>query len=121
MGCGTLFVGPAGAYAQAAAAQPSGSSAGTYRLSPILVDSGVKPDDDANSVVAHELWVGGKVVTSVLDTPASVSVITEQEIEERTAETVEDVLNYTHGIIADYYGNDDRNDYSPVRGLQASP
>src|SRR3546814_8411235 len=78
VGCGTLFVGPAGAYAQAAAAQPAGSPGTTYRLSPILVDSGVKPDDDANSVVAHELWVGGKVVTSVLDTPASVSVLPEK-------------------------------------------
>lgn len=120
MGCGTLLALPAGAYAQAAVAQPAGSPGATYRLSPILVDTAVKPDDDANSVVAHELWVGGKVVTSVLDTPASVSVITEKEMEERNAETIEDVLNYTPGIITDYYGSDDRNDYFLVRGFQAS-
>ena len=40
-------------------------------------------DDDANSIVARELAVGGKVATSILDTPASVSVITQAEIERR--------------------------------------
>ncbi|MQM38194.1 Ferrichrome outer membrane transporter/phage receptor [wastewater metagenome] len=116
MGCVTLVVASAGAHAQEA----SETEGEVYRLSPILVDSAVQPDDDANSIVAHELWVGGKVATSVLDTPASVSVITEKEIEERNAETVEEVLNYTPGIITDYYGGDDRNDYFLVRGFQAS-
>ncbi|WP_027289452.1 TonB-dependent siderophore receptor [Rhodovibrio salinarum] len=120
MGCATLAVVPAGAYAQETSEKASETDEEVYRLSPILVDSGVQPDDDANSVVAHELWVGGKVATSVLDTPASVSVITEKEIEERNAETVEEVLNYTPGIITDYYGTDDRNDYFLVRGFQAS-
>jgi len=95
-------------------------SDGTYRLSPIIVDASEAPDDDGNSVVAKELWVGGKVATSVLDTPASVSVITAKEIEERNAKKVEEVLNYTPGIVTDYYGTDDRNDYYLVRGFQAS-
>lgn len=121
MGCATLAVGPAGAYAQDAAEAESGTKESTvYRLSPILVDSDVQADDDRNSIVAHELWVGGKVATSIQDTPATVSVITAKEIEDRNAETVEEVLNYTPGIITDYYGTDDRNDYFLVRGFQAS-
>lgn len=129
MGCATLALVPFGAYAQDAteeaeevsSAKESSAEAEVYRLSPILVESGAEPsDDDANSIVAHELWVGGKVATSILDTPASVSVITEKEIEERNAETVEEVLNYTPGIITDYYGTDDRNDYFLIRGFQGS-
>lgn len=120
MGCAALATVPAGASAQEAAEQGSAPENTVYRLSPILVDSSVQADDDANSVVAHELWVGGKVATSIQDTPATVSVITAKEIEDRNAETVEDVLNYTPGIITDYYGTDDRNDYFLVRGFQAS-
>ncbi|WP_118133220.1 TonB-dependent siderophore receptor [Oceanicella sp. SM1341] len=91
-----------------------------FRLSPIIVNTGGQGDDDANSVVAQELWVGGKVATSILDTPASVSVITEKEIEERNAETTEEVLQYTPGVLTDYYGTDDRNDYFLIRGFQAT-
>ena len=93
---------------------------GYYRLGTIFVDMAAAADDDANSTVAKELWTGGKVATSVLDTPASVSVITQQEIQQRNATKVEDVLEYTPGIVTDYYGTDDRNDYYLVRGFQAS-
>ena len=77
-------------------------------------------DDDAASIVAQEMAVGGKVATSILDTPASVSVITRREIERRDARTLEDVLQYSAGTITDYYGTDDRNDYFLIRGFQAS-
>ena len=105
-------------------AQEPGGSKGeeqeAYRLAPIIVNAQAVADDDANSIVAQELWVGGKVATSILDTPASVSVITEKEIEQRGANTTEEVLQYTPGIITDYYGTDDRNDYFKIRGFQAT-
>jgi iron complex outermembrane receptor protein len=63
---------------------------------------------------------GGKVATSILDTPASVSVITEKEIEQRDADSTEEILQYTPGVITDYYGTDDRNDYFKIRGFQAT-
>jgi len=100
-----------------AAAQEPGEA---YRLAPIIVNMGAAADDDAASIVAQELWVGGKVATSLLDTPASVSVVTQKEITQRDAGTTEEVLQYTGGIITDYYGSDDRNDYYLVRGYQAS-
>ncbi|MFV0573874.1 MAG: TonB-dependent siderophore receptor [Vibrio sp.] len=77
-------------------------------------------DDDSESVVAKELWVGGKVATSILDTPASVSVITEKEMSRRDVSTTEEVLQYSPGVISDYYGSDDRNDYFLIRGFQAT-
>ena len=105
----------------AASAQDSAAT----RLSPIIRLPEITlyaygGDDDANSIVARELAVGGKVATSILDTPASVSVITQAEIERRDARTLEDVLQYSAGTIADYYGTDDRNDYYQIRGFDAS-
>ncbi|MEC9483726.1 MAG: TonB-dependent receptor plug domain-containing protein, partial [Halomonas sp.] len=91
-----------------------------YRLSPIIVNAQALADDNANTIVAQELWVGGKVATSILDTPASVSVITEKEIELRDANTTEEVLQYTPGVVTEYYATDDRNDYFKIRGFQAT-
>lgn len=115
LGCTALIATPI--WAQDTEAVAEGTP---YRLSPIIIYADGNADDDGNSVVASELWVGGKVATSILDTPASVSVITTKEIEDRNANTVEEVLEYTSGVHTDYYGSDDRNDYYLVRGFQAT-
>jgi len=115
-----LFWVPLAALPASGLAQQSAASDEPFRLAPIIVNAKGSPDDDANSVVAKELWVGGKVATSLLDTPASVSVITQKEIEQRSASTTEEVLQYTPGVITDYYGTDDRNDYFQIRGFQAT-
>lgn len=115
--CAPLAVGPFMANAQETG---NGNDDEAYRLAPIIVNTQAAADDDANSVVAQELWVGGKVATSILNTPASVSVITEKEIEQRSVNTTEELLQYTPGIITDYYGTDDRNDYFKIRGFQAT-
>lgn len=124
LGCAALAAvlagAPAGAFAQETAPEGGEGAEEVFRLSPVIVNFGLDADDDANSVVAHELWVGGKVATSILDTPASVSVITAEEIRQRNAETVEEALSYTPGLVTDYFGTDDRNDYYLVRGFQAS-
>ncbi|MFP3329755.1 MULTISPECIES: TonB-dependent siderophore receptor [unclassified Pseudomonas] len=93
-----------------------------YRLAPIIINSKVKAsaDDDINSVVAKELWVGGKVATSILNTPASVSVVTSKEMQQRSVSTTEEALQYTPGVVSDFYGSDDRNDYFQIRGFQAT-
>lgn len=93
-----------------------------YRLAPVIINAKVKAsaDDDANSVVAKELWVGGKVATSILNTPASVSVVTRKEMEQRSISTTEEALQYTPGVVSDFYGSDDRNDYFQIRGFQAT-
>jgi len=115
LGCTALVAAPA--FAQDAT---DATEATPYRLSPVTIHAQGTADDDANSIVARELWVGGKVATSILDTPASVSVITQKEIQDRDAETLEEVLAYTPGVVTDYYGSDDRNDYFLVRGYQAT-
>ncbi|WP_420492680.1 TonB-dependent siderophore receptor [Phytopseudomonas flavescens] len=117
MFCAPLVAVPLGVNAQEAITIGEEES---YRLAPIIVNSKAAASDDANSVVAQELWVGGKVATSILNTPASVSVITQKEIEQRSVSTTEELLQYTPGIITDYYGTDDRNDYFKIRGFQAT-
>lgn len=92
----------------------------TFRLSPILVNESLIENTDAENTVVQELWVGGKVATSIQDTPASVSVITEKEITQRDANTTEEVLQYSPGVITEYYATDDRNDYFKIRGFQAT-
>lgn len=109
LGCTALFASPA------LAQEPK-----TFRLSPVTITANAEFDDDANSIVATELWTGGKVATSILDTPASVSVVTEKEMRDRRATTLEEALSYSSGIHTDYYGNDDRNEYFLVRGFQAT-
>ncbi|NQD78464.1 TonB-dependent receptor, partial [Pseudomonas sp. CM27] len=93
-----------------------------YRLAPLIINAKVKAsaDDDLNSVVAQELWVGGKVATSIRNTPASVSVVTRKEMEQRSVSTTEEALQYTPGVVSDFYGSDDRNDYFQIRGFQAT-
>ena len=116
-GCATLALLAAH---PALAQQAAQDDDGAFRLSPIRVDGTAEADDDADNTVAREMSVGGKVATSIQDTPASVSVITEKEIEMRNADTLEEVLQYSPGIHTDYYGTDDRNDYVQIRGFSAT-
>lgn len=113
--CVPLVGAPLGASAEEAAAKEDES----FRLAPIIINANAT-NDDTSSVVAEELWVGGKVATSVQNTPASVSVITQKELEQRSVNTTEEALQYTPGVITDYYGTDDRNDYFQIRGFQAT-
>lgn len=120
LGCTALIASPALAQETVPPESGAGTEDAPLRLSPIIISASGPFDDDANTIVASELWVGGKVATSILDTPASVSVVTEKEMRDRRATTLEEVLSYSAGIHTDYYGTDDRNEYYLVRGFQAT-
>ncbi len=93
----------------------------TVTVLPTLVVnvSGVGSDDDRNSIVATTTTSGGKIAAPLLDTPASVSVITAKEVQQRDAQTTEEVLQYTAGVSTDFYGSDDRFDFFKIRGFDA--
>lgn len=99
-------------------AQEADGTAGSTVLETITVQ-GNGADDDERSIVATTTTAGSKMATDILDTPASVSVITAKEIQQRGAQNVEQVLQYTPGITTDFYGSDDRYDYFKVRGFDA--
>lgn len=119
MCCTPLVAVPMSGYAQDTV-NGQGDEQEAYRLGPIIVNAQAIADDNANTTVARELWMGGKVATSIQDTPASVSVITEKEIEQRDADNTEEVLQYTPGILTGYWGTDNRNDYYKIRGFDAT-
>lgn len=80
---------------------------------------GAGSGDDSKTIVATKTTSGGKIAADILDTPASVSVITAKEIQQRGAQSVEEVLDYTAGVTTDFYGSDDRFDYFKIRGFDA--
>lgn len=85
-----------------------------------IVIAGELSDDDLKSIIARTSTAGGKMATPILDTPASVSVITVKEMARRDVKTTEEVLSYTPGVVADFYGSDNRYDYFKIRGLDAT-
>lgn len=76
-------------------------------------------DDDAKTIVAKQSTGAGNMPTPILDTSASVSVITAKEMAARNASSAEEVLRYTAGVSTDFYGSDDRYDYFKIRGFDA--
>jgi iron complex outermembrane receptor protein len=116
LGCTALVsMAPTIAFAQEA------DDPATVTVLPTLVVnvSGVGTDDDRNSIVATTTTSGGKIAAPLLDTPASVSVITAKEVQQRDAQTTEEVLQYTAGVSTDFYGSDDRFDFFKIRGFDA--
>ena len=103
-------------------AQEAAASGNAVVLEQVVVSGGgdgVGGDDDAGTIVAEHATVGGKIPAAILDTPASVSVVTSREFEKRDAESVEEVLQYTAGVVTDFYGSDDRFDIYKIRGFDA--
>ncbi|MCL6652722.1 ligand-gated channel [Agrobacterium rubi] len=96
-------------------AQEAGAAGGTV-LETIVVD-GSGGDDNERSIVARQTTGAGKMPSEVLTTAASVSVITAKEIKERAATSVEQVVQYTAGVVTDFYGSDDRWDFFDIRGF----
>jgi iron complex outermembrane receptor protein len=71
-------------------------------------------------VTAPELRIdAGKLDAAVIETPQAVSVVRRDQFIERGAQSVQETLRYTAGVVAEAYGNDGRSDYSFVRGVEA--
>lgn len=98
-------------------AQDAEADAGSTVLQTITVEGAGKADDDSKTIVANETSAVGKMPGEILTTPATVSVITSKELEQRAADTVEKAVQYTAGVVTDYYGSDDRFDYVKIRGF----
>lgn len=106
LGCTALCASPALA---------QNNSADPLLLSPILIQA----DNDTEDLVATGTSAGIGLPADLLDTSASVSVVTAKEVKTRGATTIEQVLNYTAGVVTDYWGADNRYDYFNIRGFDA--
>ncbi|TPP07231.1 TonB-dependent siderophore receptor [Rhizobium glycinendophyticum] len=100
-----------------AAAQDAISGNDSTVLQTITVEGKGQADADSKTIVATESTAVGKMPGEILTTPATVSVITSKEVEQRAADSVEKIVQYTAGVITDYYGSDDRYDYVKIRGF----
>ncbi|OJF96421.1 TonB-dependent siderophore receptor [Pararhizobium antarcticum] len=101
-------------------AQDANDDVTTLEMIVVEANSGpgvLNTGNDSKSVVATETTGAGKMPTRILEAPAAVSVITSKEIRERAADSVEQVVQYTAGVVTDFYGSDDRYDYFDIRGF----
>lgn len=71
----------------------------------------------ANGYVATSGRSATKTDTPLLETPQSVSVITQQQLEDRKPQALLDALSYTPGARVGSYGFDPRYDAFSVRGI----
>ncbi|WP_299844056.1 TonB-dependent siderophore receptor [uncultured Jannaschia sp.] len=102
----------------AAAAAHAQTADDVVDLGTIFIDS-VAGSTDGETIVVNQVSSGSGLPNDILESSASISVVTSKEIEDRGAETTEEVLQYTSGVATDYYGRDDRFDYFKIRGYDA--
>lgn len=69
-------------------------------------------------VFSDRLPVALKIDSPIAEIPRSVSVITQDQFQERGATNLQDALNYTPGVTAGPYGLDTRGDWAFVRGVE---
>ncbi|RUX74568.1 TonB-dependent siderophore receptor, partial [Mesorhizobium sp. M7A.F.Ca.US.005.03.1.1] len=69
------------------------------------------------TIVAKDPGTATKTDTPIVDVPASVSVVTQKELEARHIESLQQAVAYTSSVLTDEFGNDDRYDYIRIRGF----
>jgi iron complex outermembrane receptor protein len=72
-----------------------------------------------DGIVATRSATGTKTDTPLVETPASISVITAKRIEQQGATSVSQALSYTAGVRGNVFGVDVRFDWLQIRGFDA--
>ncbi len=92
-------------------------------LAEVEVKAGAEKETARSEVrgyVAKRAMTATKTDTSILETPQSISVITADQIEDQKAQSVQEILRYSAGVVADQYGLDSRADSYSIRGNAAT-
>ncbi|OWV72365.1 ligand-gated channel [Rhizobium sp. R339] len=110
-----------GIAASPASAQSATTGDTATALEPIVIQ-GASSDSktDRTSVTAKNSAGATKISTPLVETPRSVSVTTEKEIEQRGAQTVIEAVRYTAGVTTGTSGFDPRFDQIYIRGYNAT-
>jgi iron complex outermembrane recepter protein len=82
--------------------------------------SGQGSDITANGYVATATRSATKTDTPVLETPRSMSTVTQEQLEDRKPQTLLDALSYTPGVRVGSYGFDPRYDAFTIRGIDVT-
>jgi iron complex outermembrane recepter protein len=76
------------------------------------------PSTAIDGYVAESTPTGTKTNTPLREIPQSVSVVTRDQIEDRGADSLEEVISYSAGIGVNPFGNDARFDQFIIRGFE---
>jgi len=68
--------------------------------------------------VAKDSLIGCKTDTPLAEIPRSISVVTQEQMEDRQVLSVSDALKYTPGVQAGYFGEDNKQDWFIIRGFK---
>jgi len=71
----------------------------------------------SRGLISYVSATGSKSDTPIIETPLSVSVLTEARIEDLGAVTVQDAIGYVAGLYNGPYGVDTRGDWAQIRGV----
>ncbi|MGO6980359.1 TonB-dependent siderophore receptor [Rhizobium leguminosarum] len=110
-----------GVAASPASAQSASTDASATALDPIVIQ-GASSDSktDRTSVAAKNSSAATKINTPLVETPRSVSVTTEKEIEQRGAQSIIEAVRYSAGVTTGPNGFDPRFDQIYIRGYNAT-
>jgi iron complex outermembrane receptor protein len=101
--------------------QAAGSAdAGTTVLEDIVVSGGSGGVITADGYVGKSSATGAKTDTPFIETPQSISSVTQEQLEDRNPQTLLDTLAYTPGTRVGGYGFDPRFDSFTVRGFDVT-
>jgi len=79
----------------------------------------VKSDEDAGYVAQHST-AGSKTDTPLLETPQSISVVTDDQMEAQNVGTLAEALRYTPGVQSEPFGFEPRMTQIKMRGFDAA-
>ncbi|WFB46552.1 TonB-dependent siderophore receptor [Vibrio coralliilyticus] len=77
-------------------------------------DSAVGPDF---SYLGQKSRTATKTDLAIHETPRAVSVVTREQMDDRASISISDALQYTPGIQANFYGEDNKQDWFVIRGF----
>ena len=100
--------------------QAATAAGGATVLEDIVIDGGSGGVITADGYVGKSSATGAKVDTPFIQTPQSISSVTQQQLEDRNPQTLSDTLAYTPGTRVGGYGFDPRFDSFTVRGFDVT-
>ncbi|MDX5372469.1 MAG: TonB-dependent siderophore receptor [Pseudomonadaceae bacterium] len=76
------------------------------------------PVGEDQGYVAKNSRSATKINTPLSETPRSVSVVTQQQMDDRNVQTISEALRYSGGVQAGFYGEDNKQDWFIIRGFK---
>lgn len=89
-------------------------------LSEVAVEAdGVSAGNSANDgYQTSEARSGTKTDTLLIETPQSITVVTEQQLKDQASQTLQEAVRYSTGVTSEAYGLDNRGDWLFIRGTE---